>query len=158
MTEVRDLDPATDAGWRDAWLARHCGSPLQARRGELLDVRGLPGLIAEQDGDPVGLLCYREDGTQTRELVLLSAEPRWHGTGTALVRALIERVNKGCVWVVTTNDNTDALRFYQRCGFRLRALRPGAVDQARSTVKPESPATGAHGIPMRDELELELRL
>ena len=56
--------------------------------------------------------------------------------------------------LTTTNDNVDALRFYQRHGFRLVELRPGAVDAARR-LKPEIPATGAHGIPLRDELELE---
>jgi len=52
------------------------------------------------------------------------------------------------------NDNVDALRFYQRRGFRLAALRPGAVDASRATLKPEIPPTGAYGIPLRDELVL----
>jgi hypothetical protein len=62
------------------------------------------------------------------------------------------------VWLVTTNDNLVALRFYQRRGFRLSALRPGAVDEARRRLKPAIPDAGAFGIPLRDELELELRL
>jgi hypothetical protein len=61
------------------------------------------------------------------------------------------------VWLATTNDNLDALAFYQRRGFRLAELRPGAVDAARR-LKPTIPAVGAHGIPMRDELELVLDL
>jgi hypothetical protein len=62
----------------------------------------------------------------------------------------------GCrrYWVLTTNDNVDALRFYQRRGFRLTAVRCGAVDEARRTVKPEIPLTGDYGIPIRDEIEL----
>jgi hypothetical protein len=56
--------------------------------------------------------------------------------------------------VVTTNDNVDALRFYQRRGFRLDALRPGAVDEARRARKSEIPAIGEHGIALRDEIEL----
>ena len=63
----------------------------------------------------------------------------------------------GLLWVVTTNDNVDALRFYQRRGFRLARLRPGAVDESRETVKPEIPAIGDHGIPLRDEIELRCR-
>jgi hypothetical protein len=50
----------------------------------------------------------------------------------------------------------DALRFYQRRGFRLAKLHPGAVDESRARLKPEIPAVGDHGIPLRDELELEL--
>ena len=58
---------------------------------------------------------------------------------------------------MTTNDNLPALGLYQRHGFRLVALHPGAVDRAR-LVKPSIPALGHPGIPMRDELVLELRL
>jgi hypothetical protein len=59
---------------------------------------------------------------------------------------------------VTTNDNVDALRFYQRRGFRLARVRPGAVDESRRVLKPEIPTVGAYGIPLRDELELEMGL
>ena len=62
------------------------------------------------------------------------------------------------LWLTTTNDNLDALRFYQRRGFRLVVLRAGAVEQARRTIKPELPEVGSYGIPMRDEVDLELRL
>ena len=66
----------------------------------------------------------------------------------------------GCerLWLVTTNDNVDALRFNQRRGFRLVVLPPGAVDAARAELKPEISAVGEHEIPLRDELELELLL
>ena len=55
----------------------------------------------------------------------------------------------------TTNDNLDALRFYQRRGFRLSALRAGAVDESRERFKAEIPSAGDLGIPLRDEIELE---
>jgi hypothetical protein len=66
----------------------------------------------------------------------------------------------GCtrLWLITTNDNVDALRFYQRRGFRLAALHAGAVDRSRTRLKPEIPEIGDHGIPLRDEIELELDL
>ena len=60
--------------------------------------------------------------------------------------------------LVTTNDNVDALRFYQRRGLRLVRLWAGSVDEARRNHKPEIPTTGNDGIPIRDELELELVL
>ena len=59
---------------------------------------------------------------------------------------------------MTTNDNLRALRAYQRYGMRLVALRPGAVDEARRRLKSEIPVTGLDGVPIRDELELELEL
>jgi hypothetical protein len=55
-----------------------------------------------------------------------------------------------------SNDNVDALRFYQRRGFRLAALHQGAVDDSRARLKPEIPEIGEHRIPLRNELELEL--
>jgi Acetyltransferase (GNAT) family len=65
----------------------------------------------------------------------------------------------GCarLWLVTTNDNVDALRFYQRHGFRLAAVHRGAVDDSRGRLKPEIPVVGAYGMPLRDEIELEKR-
>jgi len=58
-------------------------------------------------------------------------------------------------WVTETNDTLGAARFYQRRGFVLSALRPGAVDEARRRLKPEIGTVGDFGIPLRDELELE---
>jgi len=133
------------------------GGCLQARRGELIDVLALPGFVAEKDGRPVGLVTYRrEDGDC--ELAFIAAFERHRGIGTALLESLLEAV-AGCerIWLVTTNDNLDALRFYQRRGFRLAALRPGAVNDSRRRLQPQIGAVGQFGIPLRDELELELR-
>ena len=57
---------------------------------------------------------------------------------------------------MTTNDNLHALRFYQRKGFTLAGLRPNALAQTRKQ-KPV-PLLGADGIPIRDEIELEMIL
>jgi hypothetical protein len=59
--------------------------------------------------------------------------------------------------LVTTNNNLRALAFYQKRGFRLVALIPGAVEQLR-TLKPTIPLVDRTGLPIRDELHLELRL
>ena len=134
------------------------GGALQARRGELIDVLALPGFVAEWDGRPVGIVTYRRDGHDC-ELAFIAAFEAGHGVGSALLAAVIEATS-GCdrLWLVTTNDNLDALRFYQRRGFCLSELRPGAVDEARLTLKPRISTSGAYGIPLRDEVELELVL
>ncbi len=64
----------------------------------------------------------------------------------------------GCsrIFVITTNDNVEALRFYQRRGFRLAELRAGDVDRSRRELRPEIPEVGEFGIEIRDEIELEL--
>jgi GNAT superfamily N-acetyltransferase len=127
-----------------------------ARLGSLAYPLDHPALLAH-DGDRLaGVLTYIIDGGSC-EILTLHARTQWHGTGTALVTA-VERMaaGSGCtrLWVITTNDNIDALRFYQRRGFRLVALHAGAVDASRATLKPELPLVGSYGIPIRDELEL----
>ena len=158
MTTVRAFDPATDRAFAADLLDRELGGAAQTRRGETLNALDMPGLVAEDDGREVGLLSYRLDGDDC-ELFALVAATRAAGIGTALVDALVARA-AGCrrIWVVTTNDNLRALRFYQRRGFSLCALRPGAVDDTRRRLKPGIPLTGDDGIPLRDELELERRL
>jgi len=155
---VRAFDPATDRSWASELLDRELAGAVQARRGEVLNALDMPGLVAEDDGQAVGLLFYRPDGEDC-ELFVLVATTRAEGVGTALVDALVARAaGRRRIWVVTTNDNLRALRFYQRRGFSLCALRPGAVDDSRRRLKPGIYVTGFDGIPLRDELELERRL
>jgi hypothetical protein len=71
---------------------------------------------------------------------------------------IARKANNRRLWLVTTNDTLDALRFYQRRGMRLVRLWVDATTEARRTLKPEIPLTGEYGIPLRDELELELIL
>jgi hypothetical protein len=61
------------------------------------------------------------------------------------------------VHLVTTNDNLPALRLYQRHRFVLAAVRLDGVEMSRRR-KPQIPATGYAGIPIRDELVLERRV
>ncbi len=107
----------------------------------------------------VGLAAFVIRGGEC-ELVSLNSFQERRGVGTRLLKAVAAAAKAaGCrrVWLTTTNDNTDALRFYQRRGYDLVALRLHAVDEARC-VKPSIPATGAHAIPIRHEIELEFVL
>jgi len=127
-----------------------------ARRGELIEVLHHLVILAKEDADIVGVLTYNISGGSCEVLTRHCAR-RWSGIGTLLLEAmLVTARGAGCkrVSVVTTNDNVDALRFYQRRGFRLIALRPGAVDKARQEMKSTIPVTGSYGLPLRDELEL----
>jgi GNAT superfamily N-acetyltransferase len=142
-----------------AFLGEH-GSLRVARRGELLDPADHPALLAWTGEVLVGVATYVVDG-EACELLTLHARQRFTGVGTALVEAVVTAAREAGsrrLWVVTTNDNVDALRFYQRRGFRLTQLRPGAVDESRARLKPEIPLVGAHGIRLTDELELERTL
>jgi GNAT superfamily N-acetyltransferase len=129
-----------------------------ARLDEVYDPAEDPAILAEDaDGTLIGVLTYRID-ERGLEIGTLRAEGPRRGIGSALVeRAMDVARERGIarVWLVTTNDNVDALRFYQRRGFRLVELRPGAVDASRATRKPTIPEVGDHGIPLHDELVLE---
>jgi len=156
---VREATPA-DRDWIERFLDEN-HSRRVARRGELVAPLDHPMLIAEAgDGQRAGLLTYIVAGDEC-EIHTLHTVRQWQGAGSALIAAVRETAaRRRCrrLWLVTTNDNVDALRFYQRRGFRLTALRPGAVDEARRTLKPEIAEVGGHGIPLRDEIELEMPL
>jgi ribosomal protein S18 acetylase RimI-like enzyme len=131
-----------------------------ARRGELVDVAGLPGFVAFVDGRRAGMVAYAIRGDEC-EVVTLESLREGIGVGRALMDAVREQaVGAGCrrLWLVTTNDNTRALAFYQRWGMDLCAFRRNAVHEARRTLKPSIPETGVAGVPIAHELELELLL
>jgi GNAT superfamily N-acetyltransferase len=143
----------------EAFLRDH-NSVRVARRGELVDSLDHPAVLAWSGGRLTGAATYVVDGDAC-ELLTLHAAARLSGIGSALLSAVQDIArDAGCnrLWVVTTNDNLDALRFYQRRGFRLARVRPGAVDSSRASLKPEIPTSGMHGIPLRDEVELEMGL
>lgn len=148
---VRDRSDR-DTTWITALLRSRWGGTVVIAHGEKIDALELSALVA---GDQQGLATYRVQGGEA-ELVTLDAITPGHGVGTDLLRALMERLRGEGVhrlWVTTTNDNLSALAFYQKRGFHLRHLRPGAVDETRH-IKPSIPYVAANGIPIHDELEL----
>ena len=143
-----------------AWLMNELwGSTLQVVHGTVFRPAELPGLIAERAGRLAGLLTYHVSNG-VMEIVTLNALERRAGVGTLLMEAAAtDARQQRCheIRLTTTNDNLDALRFYQRRGLRMVALRPGAVDRARLD-KPEIPRIGDFGIPLRDEIDLARRV
>jgi GNAT superfamily N-acetyltransferase len=158
-TTVRALrDDERD--WVAGFYDEHWGSTRMARLGEVVDLCGLPAFVAEHEGQVAAVATYAIQGADC-ELAALTTSMRRVGGGSALVEAIAATArDAGCtrLWVLTTNDNTPALRFYQRAGFDLVALHRGAVDEARRELKPEIPEVGRDGIPLRHELVLELAL
>jgi ribosomal protein S18 acetylase RimI-like enzyme len=149
---IRALEPA-DIAWAETLIGGF-GGRMQARRGELVDVLDASGFIAiDEKANPLGVLTYasRPDGV---EVLYIEAMQQHRGVGTALLDALFRLVGAQTVWLVTTNDNVDALRFYQRRGFMIREVRVGAISAARETIKPHISLIGEYGIPLRDEIEL----
>ena len=150
---VRDAAPA-DKAWIAETLEREWGGAAIALHGEMIDALALPAIIA---GEHAGLLTYRIDIDRARaDIVTVNSFSPGRYIGTALIDGLILRLRDKAMrslHVTTTNDNVDALRFYQRRGFCIEGIRPGALADSRK-FKPTIPATGAYGIALRDEIDL----
>jgi N-acetylglutamate synthase-like GNAT family acetyltransferase len=156
--DIRRSTPEDAAGL--AVFLRAQNAAEVARLGELVHALDHPALVAEESGKLAGVLTYTLTGTSCEVLTLHVVES-WKGVGSALLAELEDVLRKaGCtrVWLITTNDNVDALRFYQRRGFHLVEIHPGAVDASRQNLKSSIPRRGNYGIPLRDELVLERTL
>ena len=155
-----DIRPksAGDQDWICKLLTEHWGGTVVVAHGERFHANALPALVA---GDRQGLATYRiAAGGLEAELVTLDAVAPGRGAGTALIEGLVRVLRAqgiAVLRVTTTNDNLGALRFYRRRGFRIAAVRPDAVAASRR-LKPGIPEVGEYGIPIRDEIELELTL
>jgi ribosomal protein S18 acetylase RimI-like enzyme len=150
---------ATDESWVVEFIDRRWGAPYVVAHGQLYYPNTLPGFVAEVDGERVGLLTYHADGLDWEIVTIDSLEPG-SGVGSDLIfaaRQEAKRAGASRLWLITTNDNLNALRFYQKRGFRLVALHRDALDRSRQ-LKPNIPLVGQDGIPLRDELELEMLL
>jgi GNAT superfamily N-acetyltransferase len=140
-------------------MTEHFGSPRVVSRGILHNALSLPGLVAEKDSRPIGLLQYRFDHDQCEVVVLISTIPR-QGIGKRLLEAVqIIARESGCtgLWLITTNNNRNAIEFYRAVGWRQVAIHRGAVREARK-LKPEIPEFDEEGVPIEDEVEFELPL
>jgi ribosomal protein S18 acetylase RimI-like enzyme len=145
-----------ERAWAAATLRERWGADEVVGGGRTHRLADLPTLVADADVERAGLATYVIDRGDC-ELVTVDALTVGGGIGGALVDAVADAARAAGarrVWLITTNDNLPALRLYQRHGFTLAALRPGAVEAARAR-KPQIPATGHAGIPIRDEIELE---
>jgi DNA-3-methyladenine glycosylase I len=156
--QIRPVEPA-DKDWITQLMQDEWGSPMQISKGHIFYPADLPGFVALKDGERAGLITYDITGDSCEVGSLNSLKPN-SGAGTALIEAVKDKARQaGCkrLWLITTNDNLNALKFYQKRGFRLVAVYPNSMDQVRQ-LKPQVPLLGNDGIPLRDEIELEILL
>jgi len=141
------------------FLIERWGSARVVSRGKMYHADALPGFVAMHEDRIVGLATQRIDGDAC-ELVTLDSATGEIGIGSALIEAVKNAARQaGCtrLWLITTNDNTPAIRFYQKRGFVMAALHRDALEASRK-LKPEIPLTGVDGISIRDEIEFELEI
>jgi GNAT superfamily N-acetyltransferase len=140
------------------WMA-HWGGTTMVSRGKLYEAREFPGFFAMEGDDIVGLVTYRVEVDEC-EVMSLDSLKAGACIGSALMAVVKEKaiaMNCRRLWLITTNDNMNAMRFYQKRGFVLVAVHRNALEESRK-LKPEIPMVGFDGIPLRDEIELEMML
>lgn len=157
--EICPVDPdyrnQVDGLLREAWAG-----PIIVTKERAWDTSTLPGFAAvEESGVLCGAATYRI-GDSECEITSLNSLTSGQGIGSALISAVLAVAMKsGCgrLFLVTTNDNTHAIRFYQKFGFSLKAVHIGAMDESRR-LKPSIPLVGIDGIPLLHEFEFEILL
>jgi ribosomal protein S18 acetylase RimI-like enzyme len=158
MIELRQLTPEDLPRLRQFWK-ENWGDEFVIAHGAVYHPEGLDGFIALEDDEWVGEATYAFSGTDC-EIVSLDSLREGQGIGTKLidaVRAEAQKQNCRRLFLITTNDNLNALGFYQKRGFELVRIHRGAVNESRK-IKPGIPQIGMNNIPLRDEIELEILL
>jgi ribosomal protein S18 acetylase RimI-like enzyme len=147
-----------DREWARKFTVEQWNGEIIISHGETFYPHKLAGFYAVDGDDRIGLITYYT-ADNACEIVSLNSLRQNSGVGTALIKA-VEQVARenNCkrLWLVTSNDNLNALRFYQKYGFELVRIYRHAITEARKT-KP-IPLIGDYGIPIRDDVELELPL
>jgi len=149
-----------DKDWVKDFLKNEWGSERIVSQNKIYYPAESPGFLAVEGEKYLGLIAF-EIKNKNCQILVVESIIKTQGIGTALLLRLKKEAKKmGCqkLWLNTTNDNIDAIRFYQRRGFVIKAIYPDAVTQERKTLKPEIPLIGDYGIPIRDEIEMEMRL
>ena len=126
-------------------------------RGKVIDMTTVDGIFVLDDETIIGLITYMIRN-ETLEILSLDSLREKQGLGTMLIKTVVQEAEKsGCkrIVVITTNDNINAIRFYQKRGFDMVHLYHNALDISRK-LKPEIPLIGENSIPLQHEIEFEI--
>nr|WP_319487338.1 GNAT family N-acetyltransferase [uncultured Caproiciproducens sp.] len=151
-----------DAQYRnsvDTMLETEWNCPPSVSRGNAIDTTVLPGFVSLSGNSINGVITYNIENSEC-EIVTLNSFEENKGVGTALINAVysVAKTNKcNRLWLITTNDDINAIRFYQIKRFEWVATHSNAMDISRK-IKPSIPLTGMYNIPIKHELEFEIKL
>ena len=140
-------------------IAESWGSILSVSKGKIHDTSRLPGFVCRVENKIAGVLTYNIEQAEC-EIVTLDCKISNKGLGTKLINKVIDKAReKQCkrIWLITTNDNVNAIRFYQKRGFEWVGFYKNAIVKSR-LLKPEIPEFGYDDIPIKHEIEFELKL
>ena len=155
ISEIRESDKLLV----NEFVKKNWGSTQSVSRGNVFDITRLKGYICKQNNIITGLITYHINGPDC-EIVTLDSTVNNKGLATQLINKVVREAKQNkCerVWLITTNDNIKAIRFYQRRGFEWTAFYRNAMGESRK-LKPEIPQLGHDGIPIKHEIEFEYRL
>jgi ribosomal protein S18 acetylase RimI-like enzyme len=149
----------SDTEWTRRFIINQWGDESVVVHGSSYLSHELSGFVAITGRSKrVGIVTYVIQDSAC-EIVTINSLIEGEGIGTALVKAIQDiSIRNACsrLWCITTNDNLPALRFFQKCGFRIVRVNPSAVERAR-VIKPSIPLYGLESIPIRDQIELEIQ-
>lgn len=148
-----------DREWVNEFIRERWGATEVIVHNEVFFPAELPGFTCGEEQRVLGLVTYRFTADEC-EVISLDSLHEAEGIGSALMAAVVAAAQeKKCrrVWLITTNDNLPAMRFYQKRGFQMMRVMPDAVNESRKH-KPEIPLRGYADIPIRDEIEFSLPL
>lgn len=153
--KIRSASSADNAWLEELMLRDWGGLPLVIRAKKYYPSQ-LDGMIAENENGVLGFLFY-EIIASNCEIIVFEVFDKFKGLGTLLLDELkVVAKHKQCsrIYLMTTNDNLDALRFYQKRGFCICDIHVDSVKISRE-IKPSIGLIGDYGIPVRDEIDLE---
>jgi ribosomal protein S18 acetylase RimI-like enzyme len=134
--KVRPLDDG-DRAWVAETISKEWGLPIVSISGPH-NAAELAGFVAIEADERVGLITYRTTDEGCEVVTLNSLRPN-NGIGTALLRAVKQMTDERGLrlWLITTDENSNAIRFYENRGMTRRGLHRDFVTVVRR-YKPDS--------------------
>ncbi|RQO65961.1 GNAT family N-acetyltransferase [Pedobacter sp. KBW06] len=126
--------------------------------GKIHKIDHLESYLYKNEKGILGIITYCIENNEI-EIVSLDSFAENKGIGTALVNTVVQKFKEGGfsrLWLITTNDNLHALKFYQRRNFTISKIHLDAVKKARN-IKPSIPLYAENNISIEHEIELSYR-
>ena len=149
----------SDRGLVREYIVTHWKADRMVSRGRLYYPGDHSGFAALQSNQLRGVVTY-EPVKGDYEITILHTDLPRHGIGKKLVELVLRKAKEARVnrlWLITTNDNIQAIAFYHKIGFDLVKLHHNALENSR-LLKPEISLVGFEKIPLKHELEFEIRI
>ena len=141
------------------FIMEHWYTTTMIIRGREIDMTTVDGIVLWDNSQIVGLLTFIVYD-HTLEITSLDSLRDKQGLGTLLIEKVVSVAKEmKCkrIVLITTNDNINAICFYQKRGFDMVRLHYNAMEVSRK-LKPEIPLIGENDIPLRHEIEFEMIL